>query len=92
MNSLGQNTGVGSHSLLQGILLTQGSKPGLLHWRQILYQGLSHQGLRYTSEQILTSVECIEEIECYLNLTTFKLCFKLLPQPFFIKNKITWKF
>ena len=32
-----------SHSLLQGILLTQGSKPGLLHCRQILYH-LSHQG------------------------------------------------
>ena len=36
-NSLGQNTGVGSHSLLQG------SKPGLLHCRCILYQR-SHQG------------------------------------------------
>ena len=42
-NSLGQNTGVGSHSLLQGIFPTQGSNPGLLHCRQILYQ-LSHQG------------------------------------------------
>ena len=28
-NSPGQNTGVGSHSLLQGIFLTQGSNPGL---------------------------------------------------------------
>ena len=28
-NSPGQNTGVGSHSLLQGIFLTQGSSPGL---------------------------------------------------------------
>ena len=37
----GQNTGVGSRSLLQGIFLTQGLKPGLLHWRQILYH-LSH--------------------------------------------------
>ena len=42
-NSLGQNTGVGSFSLLQGIFLTQGSNPGLPHWRQILYQ-LSHKG------------------------------------------------
>ena len=42
-NSPGQNTGVGSHSLPQGIFPTQGSKPGLLHCRQILYQ-LSHQG------------------------------------------------
>ena len=42
-NSPGQNTGVGSLSLLQGIFLTQGSNPGLLHCRQILYQ-LSHKG------------------------------------------------
>ena len=37
-NSPGQNTGVVSLSLLQGIFLTQGLNPGLLHGRQILYQ------------------------------------------------------
>ena len=42
-NSPGQNTGVGSLSLLQGIFPTQGSNPGLLHSRKILYQ-LNHQG------------------------------------------------
>ena len=42
-NSPGQNTGVGSLSLLQGIFPTQGSNPNLLHCRQILYR-LSHQG------------------------------------------------
>ena len=42
-NSPGQNTGVGSLSLLQGIFPTQGSNPGLPHCRQILHQ-LSHQG------------------------------------------------
>ena len=42
-NSPGQNTGVGSLSLLQGIFPTQGSNPGLPHCRQILYQ-LSHKG------------------------------------------------
>ena len=42
-NSPGQNTGVGSLSLLQGIFPTKGSNPGLLHCRQILYQ-LSHKG------------------------------------------------
>ena len=41
--SPGQNTGVGSHSLLQGIFATQGSNPGLPHCRQILYQ-LSQEG------------------------------------------------
>jgi len=41
-NSLGQNTGVGGLSLLQGIFPTQGSNPGPPHCRQILYQ-LSHK-------------------------------------------------
>ena len=40
---LGQNTGVGSLSLLQGIFPTQESNSGLPHCRQILYQ-LSHKG------------------------------------------------
>ena len=42
-DSPGKNTGMNIHSLLQGIFQTQGSNPGLLHWRQILYC-LSHQG------------------------------------------------
>ena len=42
-NSPGQNTGVGSLSLLQGTFLTQGSNPDLPHCRRILYQ-LSHKG------------------------------------------------
>ena len=37
----GKNTGVGGHCLLQGFFLTQGSNPGLLYCRQILYH-LSH--------------------------------------------------
>ena len=41
-NSLGQNTGVGSLSLHQGISPTRGSNPGLPHFGRILYQ-LSHQ-------------------------------------------------
>ena len=42
-NSPGQNTGVDSLSLLQGIFPTQGSNPSLPYCRQILYQ-LSHKG------------------------------------------------
>ena len=38
----GRNTGVGSHSLLQGIFPTQGSNLGLPRCRQILYC-LRHQ-------------------------------------------------
>ena len=41
-NSLGKNTEVGSHSLLHGIVPTQGSNPDHLHYRQILYH-LSQQ-------------------------------------------------
>ena len=41
-NSQGQNTAVGSLSLLQGVFPTQGSNPGLPHYRQILYR-LSHK-------------------------------------------------
>ena len=42
-NSPGQNTGVGSLSLLQGIFPTQGLNPGLPYCRWILYQ-LSPKG------------------------------------------------
>ena len=54
-NFLGQNTVVGSLSLLQGIFPTQGSNPGLLHCKRILYQ-LSHKGspLRQIIFQILS--------------------------------------
>ena len=38
-----KNTGVGSNSLLQGIFLTQGSNPCLLHCKSI-FHCLSHQG------------------------------------------------
>jgi len=42
-NFPGQNTGVGSPSLLQGIFSTQGLNPGFSHCRWILYQQ-SHKG------------------------------------------------
>ena len=37
-NFPGQNSGVGSHSLVQGIFPIQGLNPGLPHCKQILYQ------------------------------------------------------
>ena len=54
-NSPGQNTGVGSLSLLQGIFPTQGSNPGLLRCRWILYQ-LSHKGSPTQSEKCLIHI------------------------------------
>ena len=44
----GKNSGVGSHSLLQGIFPTQGLNSGLLHCRPILYY-LSYQGSLWAS-------------------------------------------
>ena len=52
-NSPGQNTGVGCLSILQGIFPTQGSNPGLPHYRWILYQ-LSYKGSPSVDELIST--------------------------------------
>ena len=41
-----KDTGVGCHLLLQGIFPTQGSNPGLLHCKHILYQ-LSYKGIAH---------------------------------------------
>ena len=49
LNSPGQNTRVGSLSLLQGLFQTQGSNPGLLHCRLILYQLRDKGGYQYIS-------------------------------------------
>jgi len=50
-NSLGQNSGVGSLSLLQGIFPTQESNQGLLHCRWILYQ-LSYKGSPFSYKPV----------------------------------------
>ena len=56
-NLPGQNAGVGSRSLLQGIFPTQGSNPGLWHFRQILYQ-LSHQDFPRILERVACAFSC----------------------------------
>ena len=56
-NSPGKNTGVGCHSLLQGIFPTQGSNLGLPHCRWILYHQ-SHQGI-WDSLQIPGTLLCL---------------------------------
>ena len=48
-DSPGKNTGMGCHFLPQGIFLTQGLNPCLLHCRQILYP-LSHGEAPYITE------------------------------------------
>ena len=56
-NFPGQNTRVGSLSLLQGIFPTHGLNPGLPHCRQILYQ-LSHQGSPRILERVAYPFSC----------------------------------
>ena len=65
-DSPGKKTGVGCRVLLQGILPAQGSNPGLLHRRWIIYL-LSHQGSSgsYLQRWILASKWCIfMKIQC----------------------------
>ena len=54
-DSPGKNTRVDCYGLLQGNFPNQGSNPGLLHCRQILYH-LSHQGSQAVSSVQFSSV------------------------------------
>ena len=54
LDSSGKNTGLGSHSLLYGIFVTQGLNSGLLHCRWILYY-LSH---RESPSESLSAITC----------------------------------
>ena len=45
-HSPGKNTGASCHALFQGFFSTQGSNPGLLHCRWILYYLNYHESLR----------------------------------------------
>ena len=60
----GKNTGVDYHSLLQGIFPTQGSNPGLLHCRGILYH-LSHQGSPRILEWVKVKVKSLSRVRLF---------------------------
>ena len=60
-NSPGNSAGVSCRTLLQGIFLTQGSNPGLLNCRQILYW-LSYQGTHYYIH--IYYILCIHNAKC----------------------------
>ena len=66
-DSPGENTGVGCHFLLQRIFLTQESNPGLLHYKQILYQ-LSYEGSQQGLVLVLFFKRILKYI-CYKNKT-----------------------
>ena len=59
-----KDTGVDCHSLLLGIILTQGLNPSFLHCRQILYL-LSHQGSPH-SGRAKVKFTCMYLGSCYV--------------------------
>ena len=71
-NSPSKNTGVGSYSFLQGIFLTPGLNPGLLHCRQILNH-LSCQGnpVNNPSSQNCTTAELLFKYFSWCNKIFF---------------------
>ena len=84
-SSPGKNTGMGCHSLLQGIFLTQGSNTCLLHSRQILYH-LSYKGssnevkskLKKKKKVPKDNLACmIKKQETFWVLLTYCFSFKL---------------
>ena len=61
MGSSDKNTGVGSHSLLQGIFLTQGWNLGLLHWRQVSEPpGKPFSSVPFSRSVVSDSLRCHE--------------------------------
>ena len=64
-NSLGKNTGVGSHSLLQRIFPTQGLNSGLTHCRKILYH-LSHQGSSTMIYLFIQSMKLVPAVNIFI--------------------------
>ena len=72
----GKNTGVGCHSLLQEIFLTQGLNPGLPHCRQTLYR-LSHQGsleCAIAEHNMATSVQLPGDFTCSIQQIVLLQC------------------
>ena len=90
-NSPGKNTGVGCHSLLQGIFLSQGSYPGLLHYRQTLYH-LSHQESHDSTDYITLASRLGPSSSWTINY----LMAKILPftlemgDPWFVSRRVEW--
>ena len=82
-NCPGKNTIVSCHSLHQGMFLTQGLNPDLLHCRLILHC-LSHQGLTMMNTMVTSTPAiffflkifwCGPFLKSLLNLSQFCFCF-----------------
>ena len=85
-DSLGENTGVGCHALLQGIFPSQGLSPGLPHCRRILYC-LSHG----ESESETAAQSCLtlcDPMDCSLPGSSIHGIFQASPPKNTIAQKI----
>ena len=86
IDSPGKNTGVGCHCLLQGIFLTQGVNPSLLHCMQILCW-LSHQEspCGFSAKWVLTVTVCVHWTlpVCLVLLQAGDTCRSFIPQTLF---------
>ena len=73
-DSPGKNSGVGCHALLQGIFPTQGSNPGLLNCRWILYC-LSQQRLLISllKHQVVLSFPKVTQLASSITRITMTL-------------------
>ena len=84
--SPGQNTGVDSLSLLQGIFPTQALNPSLLHCRRIIYQ-LSHKGNPYIYVYVYFFSYNIQSKFAYrIALLTSPCIYDIVPEP----NMFSW--
>ena len=85
-NFPGQNTWVGSLSLLQGIFPSQGSNPGLPHCRQILYH--------WATGEALVVIKFIRGSKVrHLNTSSYLIC-RTLPIPLKtpgLSHNLPWK-
>ena len=86
---------MGSLSLLQGIFPTQGSNPGLLHCRWILYK-LSHKGRLVADDMILyienpkhTTRKLLELINEYGKVARYKINTQKSPAFLYTSNEKT---
>ena len=86
---LGKNTGVGCHSLPQGIFSTQELNLGFLHCRQILYR-LSHQESPY-GLAVLLLVMYPRDLKTYVHLKICTLRFIAALFKVAKKKKKKWK-
>ena len=89
-DSPGQNPGVGSLSLLQGIFPTQGSNPGLLHW-QVDSLPSEKASVQY---MFILHAPCLitDHPQTYVAESTPKSCFVRLLFFFFFNIYISLKY